>query len=106
MQAVDLRNPRRQRLQLRPLHGEELARHRTKVLLVCGVDLVAPLPCLLIQIFPTGEGPPGEEVSFDKAEWPLHASGAISMTQFVSRESEPEAVAEGLHLRHGDHLAS
>src|ERR1700757_1599968 len=76
------------------------------MLLVSGVDLVAPLARLLIQIFPTGEGPSGEEVSLDKAERPLYAGGAIGVTQFMRHESKPEAVAEGFHLRDGDHLPS
>src|SRR5579872_54434 len=76
------------------------------MLLVSGVDLVAPLACLLIQILPTGEGAPGEEVSLDKAEWPLHPGRATGVAQFVSRESEPEALAEGFHLGYRNHLAS
>src|SRR5580704_14291382 len=76
------------------------------MLLVGGVDLVAPLARLLIQIFPTGEGPSGEEVSLDKAERSLYTGGAIGVAQLMCHESEPETVAESFHLRYGDHLSS
>lgn len=76
------------------------------MLLVSGVNLIAPLACLLIQILPTGEGPPGEEVALDKAERPLHAGRPIGVAQFVSHESESEAIGKSFHLRHRDHFAS
>ena len=66
MQPVDFRNPRRQRFQMQPLDREQLARHRADMFLVSRVDLVAPLPRLLIQILPTGERAPGQKVVLDE----------------------------------------
>ena len=66
MQPVDFRNPRRQRLQMQPLDCVQLTRNRADVFLVSRVDLIAPLPRPLIQILPTAECAPGQEVSLDK----------------------------------------
>ena len=56
LQPVDLRNPRRQRLQMQPLDGEQFTGNRADMFLVSRVDLIAPLTRPLIQILPTAEG--------------------------------------------------
>src|SRR2546421_3837746 len=48
MQAIHFGNPRWQRFQMHAFDREQLARHRADMFLVSGVDLVAPLACLLI----------------------------------------------------------
>jgi len=62
VQAVDLGNPRWQRFHLWPFHREQLTGDGTDMFLICGVDFVAPLPRLLIQVSPVGERSAGQEV--------------------------------------------
>src|SRR5579864_4739998 len=50
MQPVNFWNPRWQRLQMQPLDCEQLTWNRANMFLVSRVDLIAPLPCPLIQI--------------------------------------------------------
>ena len=106
MQPVDFRNPRRQRLQMQPLDREQLARHRADMFLVSRVDLVAPLPRLLIQILPTGEGAPRQKVVLDEMERPFHARRTVGIADRVRHELEAETLAKGRHLRHRNHVAS
>jgi hypothetical protein len=44
MQAIDLRDPNRQRLQKGPFYGKQLFGNRPDVLVATAVDLVAPVP--------------------------------------------------------------
>ena len=74
--------------------------------LVGGVDLVAPLARLLIQILPTGEGASGQEVVLDEGEGPLHARRTVGITDLMSHEVKAETLGQGGHLGHGNHLAS
>src|SRR5215472_4359004 len=74
--------------------------------LVSGVDLVAPLASLLIEILPIGEGTSGQEVPFDKVEGPLHARRAVGMAELMGHEVKAETLGEGGHLGHGNHLAT
>src|SRR5208282_6594372 len=90
VQPIDLRNPGGQRLQVQSLHREELAGNRTEMFLVGGVDLVAPLARLLIQIFPTGKGASGQEVVLDEPEGPLDARRAVGMTDRMGHEVKTE----------------
>jgi hypothetical protein len=48
--------------------GEQFAWDSADMFLVRGIDLVAPLARLLIQIVPAGEGASGEIVAFYKRE--------------------------------------
>jgi hypothetical protein len=50
------------------LKGKQLARNGADVFFVGGVDAIAPLPCLGIQVWPTGEGAAGQEVLLNKPE--------------------------------------
>src|SRR5229473_6762585 len=95
MQPVDFRNPRRQRLQMQPLDGEQLTRNRADMFLVSRVDLIAPLPRPLIQILPTAEGAPGQEVSFDKTERSLHAPRTVGVPNRVRYELKAETLSKG-----------
>src|SRR5215831_6940256 len=74
--------------------------------LIGGVDLIAPLAGLLIQIFPTGEGAPGQEVSLYKAERPFDARRALGVAELMGCEVKAETLGEGGHLGHWNHLAS
>src|SRR5712671_3026802 len=75
VKTVDLRNPGRQWLQARLFQGKQFAGNGVKVFLVSGVDAIAPLTRLPIQIFPGGEGAAGEEVVFDEVERTLDSGG-------------------------------
>src|SRR5215831_1116311 len=86
--------------------SKQLARNGADVLLVGRIDAIAPLPCLKIEILPTGEPASGKEVVLDEVKRPFHASGTIRITEFVRSKLEAEALAEGLHLRHWNHLTS
>jgi len=55
------------------LHREQLSWHGAEMLLVCPIDTVTPLPRLLVQILPTGEASPRQEVPLDKPERPFDA---------------------------------
>src|ERR1039457_1444465 len=73
--------------------------------LVCGVDLVAPLARLPIQILPTGERAPSQKVVFDEPERPFYAGGTIGIPNRMRYEPNPETLSKRGHLRHGNHLA-
>jgi hypothetical protein len=50
----------------------EFARNRANVLFVSGVDAIAPLARLAVEILPTREGSAREKVILDEVERPLH----------------------------------
>jgi hypothetical protein len=50
---------------MRPFHGKQLARYGTDVFLISGVDAIAPLASLEIEILPAGEPAAGKKVVFD-----------------------------------------
>lgn len=106
MQPVDFGNPGRQRFQLQPLDRKQLAGHGADMFFVSRVDLIAPLPRLLIEILPTGEGAPGQEVSLDKAEGPFYARRTIRIPNRMRHELKTETLSKGGHLRHRHHVAS
>ena len=105
MKPVDLRNPNGQRFQMHPFDSKQLARNGADVFLVRRIDAVAPLPCLKIEIFPTGESASGEEVVLDEVEGPFDACRTVGISEFVRAKVETEAFSEGLHLRYGNHMA-
>src|SRR5580704_13501054 len=74
--------------------------------LVSRVDLIAPLPCPLIQVLPTGESPPRQKVGLDEPERPLYACRTIGIPNRVRYKLKAEALAKGGHLRHRHHVAS
>ena len=106
MQPVDFRNPRRQRLQVQPFDGVQLTRNRADVLLVSRVDLIAPLPRPLIQILPTAEGAPRQEVILDEMEGTFHAPRSVRIPNRVRHELKAETLSKGRHLRYRHHVAS
>src|SRR6202011_5925651 len=91
---------------MQPLDGEQFTRNRANMFLVSRVDLIAPLPCPLIQILPTAESAPSQEVSLDKAEGPLHARRTVRIPDRVRHELKAETLSKGGHLRHRHHVAS
>jgi hypothetical protein len=78
MERVDLRDERRQRLEVRPLGGEELARTRMQMIFIGGVDFVAPRPGLRIEIGEVGKCPPGEKIGLDEPEGALDAARSVA----------------------------
>src|SRR5215472_17355300 len=90
---------------MQPLDCKQLARHRADMFLVSRVDLIAPLPRTLIQIFPTTEAAPRQEVSLDKAERSLHSPRTVRIPNRVCHELEAEALSKGGHLGHRHHVA-
>ena len=73
--------------------------------LISGVDFVAPLPRLLIQVSPVGERSASQEVCFDEPEGPFYARGAVDIPNRMRHELKAETLAEGGHLGHGNHVA-
>src|ERR1017187_7221144 len=73
--------------------------------LISGVDFVAPLARLIVQILPTGERSARQKVALDKPEGPFYARRAVGIAPLMCHEAKPEAVRERLHLRHRNHLA-
>src|ERR1700736_608245 len=72
--------------------------------LVSRVDLIAPLPRPLIQILPTGESAPRQEVPLDEMKRSFHARRAVRIADGVRYELEAETLSKGGHLRHRDHV--
>src|SRR5437764_7955165 len=105
MQPVDFRNPHRQWFQVQSLDGEQLARNRADVFLVSRVDFVAPLPCPLVQILPTAESAPRQEVMLYEMEGPFHAPRTVRIPNRVRHELKAETLSKGGHLRHRHHVA-
>ena len=94
LQPVDLGNPDRQRSQMPLLDGEQLAGHGAEMFLVSGVDAVAPLAGLLIQVLPTGEGASGQEVILDEMEGPFHPARTVGVPELMSHETEAETLGK------------
>jgi len=90
---------------MQSLDGEQLTRNRTDMFLVSRVDLIAPLPRPLIQIFPTAEGAPGQKVILDEMERALDARGTVRIPNRVRHELKAETLCKGGHLRYRNHLA-
>src|SRR5438445_8923481 len=86
MQPADLGDPGRQRLQAQSLHPEQLPRDRTNVFLVSRVDLVSPLPRLLIEIFPSGERVSRQKVILNEREGPFHARPTVLALPIALRQ--------------------
>jgi hypothetical protein len=105
MQPVNFGNPRRKRLQMHSLHGEQLPRHRTDMFLVCRIHPITPLARLLIQITPAGECTAGEEVAVNESERTFYTRRAVGIASLMRHEAESEPVCKCLHFRHRDHLA-
>src|ERR1035441_1732971 len=82
-----------------------LAGNRADIFLVSRVDLVAPLPRLVVQILPTGERAACQKVALYKPEGPFYARRAVGIAALMRHETEPETIRERLHLRHRNHLA-
>src|SRR5258708_12466891 len=74
--------------------------------LVSGIDFVAPLARLTVQILPTGESAPRQKVGFDEPERSFYPPGAIRVSHFVSHEVKAEALSKGRHFRHSNHIPS
>src|SRR5580658_9904905 len=91
---------------MQALDGEEFARHGADMFLVGGVDAVAPLACLLIQIVPAGKPTTREKVVFDKGEGPLDPCRAVRIPALMRHKTESETLGKRLHFRHGNHLPS
>jgi len=87
------------------LEGKQLARNGADVFFIGGVDPLAPLPSLPIQVWPTGEGAAGQEVPFNEPERSFHPSRAVGIATLVGYEGEAEALGKGGHLGHGNHLS-
>ena len=104
MEQVGLGDPAGQAAQGRVLGGEELARGGLELALGAGVDAVTPGAGLAVGVGPVGEAPAGEKAALDEAEHPLDAAGAIGIADGVGHEGEAEALGEGRHLGHGDHV--
>jgi len=68
VQTIDFGDPGGQRFQMPLLEGKQLARNGTDVFFIGGVDALAPLPSLAIQVWPTGEGAAGQEVPFNEPD--------------------------------------
>src|SRR4030088_1030142 len=88
------------------LNGKQFPRHRSEMFLVRAVDLVAPLPRLAVQIFPTGKRAAGEKVVLDKREGTFHTRRAVGVAALMGYETESEAFSEYLHFRHRNHRAA
>src|SRR4029077_7312070 len=106
LQAVDFRNPRRQRLQMQPLDGEQLTGNRADMFLVSRVDLIAPLPRPLVQILPTAEGSTRQEVMLYEMEGAFYARRTVGIPNRMRHELKAETLSKGGHLRHRHHVAA
>src|SRR5258708_26664244 len=91
---------------MQPLHREQLTRNRADMFLVSRVELIAPLARLAVQILPTTEGAPGQEVILDEMERTLHAPRTVGISNRVRHELKAETLSKGGHLRHWNHVAS
>jgi len=88
------------------LEGKQLARNGADMFFISGVDAIAPLPGLCIQVWPTGERTASQEVVLNEPERPFDASGAVGIATLVGHKAEVEAFGKGSHLGHGNHLPS
>jgi len=87
------------------LEGKQLARNGADMLFIGGVDAIAPLPSLPVQVLPTGEGTTGQEVVLNKPERSFYAGGSVGIATLVGHEVEAEALGKGRHLGHGNHFS-
>src|SRR5450432_2908119 len=74
--------------------------------LVSRVDLIAPLPRPLIQILPTTEGAPRQEVMLYKMKRSFDAPRTVRIPNRVRHELKAETLSKGGHLRHRNHVAA
>src|ERR1700693_1518391 len=74
--------------------------------LVSRVDLIAPLPRPLIQILPTAEGAPRQEVMLYKVKRSFDPSRTVRIPNRVRHELKAETLSKGGHLRHRHHVAT
>src|SRR4051794_30434462 len=74
--------------------------------LVSRVDLIAPLPRTLIQILPTAEGAPRQEVMLYEMEGTFYARRTVRIPNRVRHELKTETLSKSSHLRHRHHVAS
>src|ERR1700689_411405 len=74
--------------------------------LVSRVDLIAPLPRPLIQILPTAEGAPRQEVMLYEMEGAFYACRTVRIADGMRHKLEAETLCKGRHLRHWNHLAA
>src|SRR6478672_283222 len=73
------------------MKGIAVSRYRSQILLP-----------LLLEDFTMA----GQKVPLDKAERPLYACGTVCIAAFMSDKTEPEALPEGFHFGHRNHLAT
>src|ERR1035437_4854255 len=73
--------------------------------LISGVDFVAPLARLVVQILAAGDRTASQKVTLDKPEGPFHARRTVGIAPLMRHEAESEAIRERLHLGHRNHLA-
>jgi hypothetical protein len=73
--------------------------------LISGVDFVAPLPRLLIQVSPVGERSPGQEDCLYEPEGTFYPRGAVGIPNRVRYELKTETLSKGRHLGHWNHVA-
>jgi hypothetical protein len=104
VKKIDRGYPDRQRFQMRPFSGEQLARAGLEIITEPGIDLIAPFARLPVGLFPVAEGAARQEVGFDIAEAPLDTRGAVSIALLMRLEAESAAIGEDGHLRHGDYV--
>src|SRR6202171_660046 len=76
------------------------------MLLVRRVDLIAPLPRPPIQILPTAESAPRQEVMLYEMEWTFYARRTVRIPNCVRHELKAETLSKGGHLRHRHHVTS
>src|SRR5471030_907593 len=74
--------------------------------LISRVDLIAPLPRPLIQILPTTEGSPRQEVMLYKVKRSFDAPRTVRIPNRVRHELKAETLSKGGHLRHWHHVAA
>src|SRR5476649_873148 len=74
--------------------------------LVSRVDLIAPLPRPLIQIRPTAEGTPRQEVMLYEMEGAFDACRTVRIANGMRHELEAETLCKGSHLRHRNHVSA
>src|SRR5436305_13262709 len=91
---------------MQPLDCEQLPWNRADMFFVSRVDLIAPLPCPLVQILPTDEGAPGQKVILDEMEGTFHAPRTVRIPNRVCHELKAETLSKGGHLRHRHHVAA
>src|SRR6202162_3751101 len=74
--------------------------------LVSRVDLIAPLPRPLIQILPTAEGTPRQEVMLYEMEGAFYACRTVRIANGMRHELKAETLCKGSHLWHRNHVAA